>query len=149
MVAIKTVEQQDIQLIHKVRQGYVDKRTALADQIRGLLSESGVVIRQGINQVRKELPFILEDAENKLTPISRELFAEQYGELTKLDEKIKQQDQRITTLCTNNETAKRFLDVPGVGPMTASMIAADICEGESYASSRDLCSQLRRGTEAA
>ncbi len=51
MVAIKTVEQQDIQLIHKVRQNYVDKRTALVNQIRGLLSESGVVIRQGINQV--------------------------------------------------------------------------------------------------
>ena len=142
VVAVKTVEQQDIQLIHKIRQGYVDKRTALVNQIRGLLSESGVVIHQGINQVRKELPFILEDAENKLTPISRELFAEQYEELTKLDEKIKQQNQRITNLCANNETAKRFLNVPGVGPMTASMIAADIGEGKGYTSSRDYAASL-------
>ncbi len=142
VVAVKTVEQQDIQLIHKIRQGYVDKRTALVNQIRGLLSESGIVIHQGINQVRKELPFILEDAENKLSPISRELFAEQYEELTKLDEKIKQQDQRITRLCANNETAKRFLDVPGVGPMTASMVAADIGEGKGYISSRDYAASL-------
>ncbi|MBE0471204.1 MAG: hypothetical protein IBX55_17050 [Methyloprofundus sp.] len=53
---IKTAEQQDIQLIHKIRQGYVDKRIALGNQIRGLLSESGIVIHQGIHQVRKELP---------------------------------------------------------------------------------------------
>ncbi len=58
------------------------------------------------------------------------VFAEQYEELTKLDEKIKQQDQRITNLCTNVKR-QTLLDVPGVGPMTTSMIAADIGEGKA------------------
>ena len=52
VVAVKTIEQQDIQLVHKVRQGYVDQRTALVNQIRGLLSERGIVMHQGINQMR-------------------------------------------------------------------------------------------------
>ena len=75
VVAIKTVAQQDIQLIHRLRQELVDQRTALVNQIRGLLSERGIVINQGITQVRQQLPFILEDAENCLTALSRELFA--------------------------------------------------------------------------
>ena len=67
VVAIKTLEQQDIQLVHTVRQSLVDQRTALVNQIRGLLSERGIVIHQGIHQVRKLLPSILEDADNNLT----------------------------------------------------------------------------------
>lgn len=141
-VAIKTVDQQDVQLVHKIRQGYIAKRTALVNQVRGLLSESGIVVPQGINQLRKALPLILEDAENKLTPLSRELFAEQYEELTRLDDKIQEQDRRITRLCDNDTQAKRFLDIPGIGPMTASILAADIGTGKSYASSRDYAASL-------
>lgn len=49
VVAVKTIEQQDMQLVHKVRQGVVDQRTALVNQIRGLLNERGLVIPQGIH----------------------------------------------------------------------------------------------------
>lgn len=77
-VSIKTIEQQDIQLVHRIREGLVGKRTALVNQVRGLLSERGIVIPKGIKKVRVELPLILEDAENDLTDLSREMFAEQY-----------------------------------------------------------------------
>ncbi len=142
VVAIKTLEQQDMQLIHKVRQGLVDQRTALVNQLRGLLSERGMVIHQGINQVRKQLPLILEDAENALTPLSREIFAEYYEKLQQLDDAIKEQDQRIGRLCRENERSRRFLEVPGVGPMTASIVAADIGSGKGYHSSRDYAASL-------
>jgi len=66
VVAIKTMEQQDIQLIHNIRQGLVGNRTALVNQIRGMLSERGIIIPQGVNKVKERLPLILEDAENKL-----------------------------------------------------------------------------------
>ena len=58
-VTIKTIEQQDIQLIHKVRQGLVGKRTALVNQTRGLLSERGIIIPQSMTKVRQQLPLIL------------------------------------------------------------------------------------------
>lgn len=78
VVAIITVAHQDIQLIHSLRQELVNKRTVLANQTWGLLSERGIVINQGITQLRQRLPLILDDAENGLTALSRELFVEQY-----------------------------------------------------------------------
>lgn len=142
VVAVKTIEQQDIQLIHKVRQGYVDQRTAVVNQIRGLLSERGIVMHQGINQVRTQLPWILEDAENGLTALSREVFADHYEKLKHLDAEIKALDQRIHRLCQDNELSRRFLEVPGVGPITATIMAADIGHGKDYESGRDYAASL-------
>lgn len=143
VVAIKTVEQQDIQLIHAIRKELVDKRTALVNQTRGLLSERGIIINKGITQVRHQLPLILEDAENGLTVLSRELFAEQYEKIKALDDEIKAQDLRINRLCNANELSKRFLEVPGVGPLTATIVAADIgSTGKGYESSRDYAASL-------
>ena len=142
-VAIKTVAQQDIQLVHRIRKELVDKRTALVNQTRGLLSERGIIINQGITQVRQQLPLILEDAENGLTALSRELFAEQYEKLKALDDEIKAQDQRINRLCNANELSKRLLDVPGIGPLTATIVAADMGDtGKGYDSSRDYAASL-------
>jgi transposase len=143
VVAIKTVAQQDIQLVHSIRKELVDQRTALVNQTRGLLSERGIVINQGITQIREQLPLIVEDAENGLTDLSRELFAEQYEKIKTLDAEIKAQDQRINRLCNANDLSKRFLDVPGVGPLTATMVAADIGDGgKGYKSSRDYAASL-------
>ena len=142
VVTIKNIEQQDVQLIHKIRQGLVAKRTALVNQIRGLLSERGIIIPKSINKVREQLPLILEDAENDLTVLSREVFAEQYEKLTALDEEIKTQDRRISRLCNNNALSRRFLAVPGIGPMTASIAASDIGDGKGYQSSRDYAASL-------
>lgn len=142
VVRMKTQEQQDIQMLHNIRQELVDKRTALVNQLRGLLMERGIVIPKGINSVRKELPFILEDAENGLSHLSRELMLEQYQQLKTLDKAIKEQDQRIGRLCQQNPNSKRFLDVPGIGIITASLIAADIGDGKGYASSRDYAASL-------
>ncbi len=66
VVMIKTIEQQDIQLVHTIRNGLIGKRTALANQTRGLLSERGIIIPKSINQLRKQLPLILENAENNI-----------------------------------------------------------------------------------
>ncbi|MDP2098018.1 MAG: IS110 family transposase [Methylobacter sp.] len=143
VVAIKTVAQQDIQLVHSIRKELVDKRTALVNQTRGLLSERGIIINKGIAQVRQQLPLILEDAENGLTDLSRELFAEQYEKIKALDKEIKDQDLRINRLCNANELSKRFLDVPGVGPLTATIVAADMGDtGKGYESSRDYAASL-------
>jgi transposase len=141
-VTIKTIEQQDMQLLHNIRQELIETRTALVNQIRGLLSERGIVIPQGINQVRKALPLILEDAENNLTTLSRELFAELHEKLKVLDTQIKEHDARISRLCSQNERSNRFLEVPGVGPITATIVAADIGDGKGYASSRDYAASL-------
>ena len=77
-----------------------------------------------------------------LTTLSREVFSEQYTKLVVLDEEIKDQDKRIVQLCKNNDMAKRFLKVPGVGSMTASIVASDIGEGKDYERSCDYAASL-------
>lgn len=67
-VPLKTVESQDIQAIHRLRSRLIKERTALVNQIRGLLAERGIVIAQGITRLRKHLPVIVEDLNNTLTP---------------------------------------------------------------------------------
>jgi transposase len=78
----------------------------------------------------KQLPLILEDADNALTPLSRELFSEQYQRLAAMDENIKAQDQRISRLCEQHALSKRFREVPGIGPLTATIMALDIGDGK-------------------
>ncbi len=141
-VTIKTIEQQDIQLVHTIRNGLIGKRTALVNQTRGLLSERGIVIPRSINQLRKQLPLILEDAENSLTPLSREMFAEHYERLVVLDDEIKAQDQRISRLCQANELSQRFTEVRGVGALIATAILFDIGDGKGYARSSDYAASL-------
>jgi len=71
----KTPDQQDIQLLHRVRTRLVSRRTSLSNQLRGLLAEYGIVINEGINNVRKCTPTILEDVENGLSSTARAVFA--------------------------------------------------------------------------
>ena len=141
-IAIKTVEQQDIQLIHRLRQDAIKRRTAMANQMRGLLSERGIVINQGINQVRKQLPELLEDGDNVLTTISRVAFAEQYERLLEIDKEIQAHDKKIKQVCLANELSKRLMDVPGIGPMTATIVASDLGEGQHYESARHYAASL-------
>jgi transposase len=139
-VVVKNLEQQEMQMLHRLRQDLIYQRTALTNRIRGFLSELGLVITQGVNQVRKQLPLILADAKNGLPSLSSELFAEMYASLRKLDDDIKAQDRRINRLCQQNALSRRFLDVPGVGPITATIMASDI--GYGYAKSRDYAASL-------
>ncbi len=75
-VSIKSVAQQDVQSVHRVRQLLVKTRTALVNQARGLLAEYGVVVAQGVARLRRALPTILEDRENGLSGVLRELLGE-------------------------------------------------------------------------
>ena len=72
-VPIKEVAHQDVQALHRARQLLIKQRTALCNQVRGLLSEYGVVVAQGVRRLRTSLPSLLEDADNGLTFASREL----------------------------------------------------------------------------
>ena len=141
-VSIKNLAQQDMQMVHRLRQSTVEERTAVANQIRGFLSEWGIVLPEGINKLRKQLPDILEDAENALSVISRGLFAKQHEKLKELDKTITEYDKQINELCMANPLSTRFLAVPGIGPITATMVAADIGDGKGYAKGRDYAASL-------
>jgi transposase len=141
-VSIKEIEQQDIQSIHRMRSLTVDRRTALVNQIRGLLMEFGIDIPKGRRNISTALPFILEDAENGLSHLFREELAGLYRDLQYLDDRVLHYDQKIALLAQNNEQAKLLMTIPGVGPIIATALLATIGSIGSFQNGRQLAAWL-------
>jgi len=141
-VPIKSVEQQDVQNFHCQRERIKKERTALVNQVRGLLAEYGVVINKGIAAVRKDLPEILEEAENGLTVLARELFAELLEELRALDQQFKQCERRIHSMNQDNAICRRLDEILGIGPITASATYAAAGDGKNFVNGRHFSAWL-------
>ncbi len=141
-VSPKTIEQQDIQLVHRIRQRQVHHRTAVVNQIRGQLLEYGIAIPQGISQVRSRMASILEDGENELTPQARVLFHELRQELCELDARIAQADKRIKQLANEHPVCQRLIAIPGIGPMVATALISAIGNANSFKNGRELSAWL-------
>ncbi len=141
-VPAKSVAQQDIQSLHRIRSQAVARRTAQANQIRGLLLEYGITIPKGISCVRKQIPGILEDATNELTPIFRELLNEPYREMVHLDERVQQLEEKLAMICKSNEDCQRLLTIPGVGLLSATAMVAAIGDIRVFKNGRELAAWL-------
>jgi len=114
-VPIKSVEQQAVLAVHRLRQGLVEERTALINRLRGLLAEYGLIVGAGPDRLRKALPTILEDAANGIPGIAREAFADAGCQLAELDARVGEYDRRIAALARINEPAQRLMKMDGVG----------------------------------
>ena len=138
-VAAKSIEQQDIQAIHRVRSSVVGQRTAQGNQIRGLVAEYGLVAPQQLGSLRKAIPDWLEDAENKLTDRFRALLHSLWAELLRLDERIAELNREIEVIAETHPDARRLKQLCGVGPLIATALVARFADG----------SHFKRGREAA
>ena len=141
-VTIKTVAQQDIQAVHRIRSELIKQRTAKGNQIRGLLAEYGVVINKRIDVLRKALPSIIEDAENGLSADFRTLLEELRQDLIALDERVLVVTEKINVLAKADEDAQRLQQIPGIGPMTATAIISAIGDAKQFKCGRDLAAWL-------
>jgi transposase len=141
-VAIKTIAQQDIQAIHRIRSELVQQRTAKVNQIRGLLAEYGIVVGRRVDVLRNALPLLLEDAENGLTIDFRTLLEGLQQDLIKLDERVDDMDKKIKLLAHSNEEAKRLQQIPGIGPITATALVCAIGDGKQFKRGRDMAAWL-------
>ena len=141
-VPIKTQEQQDIQALHRLRERGVKERTALVNQIRGLLAEYGIVIRLGITAVRKALPEILEDGENGLTPRGRACFAQLRDELVQIDAQCARYEQQIVQVNQDYEVCRRLDEVIGIGPITATATYAAAGSAKEFRNGRHFSAWL-------
>jgi len=135
-VPVKSIEQQDVQNFHRQRERLKKERTALVNQIRGLLAEYGLVITKGIAAVRAALPLVLEDGDNDLTVLSRELFAALLEELRALDQRLDDCEQRIKTATQDNQICQRLDEVLGIGPIIASATYAAAGDGKEFTNGR-------------
>lgn len=141
-VPIKNADQQAVLSLHRARQGFVRSRTPQASQIRGLLGEFGIVFAPGIRFVTKKLPEIVEDAENRLPPISRALFNRLLNHFSELDQQVDQLEQQIKSWHREDAQSQRLQSIPGIGPITASALVASIGNANSFKNGRQLAAWL-------
>ena len=141
-VPIKTVEQQDIQLLHRVRSRLVSQRTALTNQIRGLLAEYGIVVNKGIASLRRRLPEILEEEQNELTEFGKEIFQELYDELCSLTKRIDKYEEKVKVLSKYDERCRILETIPGIGKLTSTAFVAAVGNAEVFAKGRQLSAWL-------
>ena len=137
-VPVKTAEQQAVLALHRARQGFVKARTAQANQIRGLLAEFGIVIPQGIGHIAKRLPQILEDGENDLPGMLRQLLERLRENLTDMDRQVGEMEQQIKLWHRDNEQSRDLEAIPGIGPITASAFVATVGDAKSFKNARQV-----------
>jgi transposase len=141
-VSVKQPEQQAMLAVHRARQGLVKARTAQANQIRGLLAEFGIVIPKGLGHVAKRLPEILEDGENGLPAMMRQLI-ERLGEhLKTLDRQVNEMQGQITLWHRENEQSRKLEEIAGFGPISASAFVATVGDPKGFKNARQVTAWL-------
>lgn len=138
----KTIEQQDIQSLHRARRRLVNHRTALVSQMRGILLDRGIAFGKSITRARRMIPEIIADAENDLTDLCREILDSLFAFLQELDARIRVFDRRIDRVFRENETCQRIAKIRGVGPKTATAIIAAVGDGRDFDNGRHMAAWL-------
>ncbi len=141
-VPIKTDDQLDLQSLHRVRERWVSGRTAVINQMRGLLLERGITIRKGRRHIEESLPGILEDADNKLSGALRVLLTQLRLEMQYLQKQVDECDKLILRIADELEDCRRMVAVPGIGPMTATATIAAIGNGSAFKKGRGFAAWL-------
>lgn len=141
-IETKTIEQQDIQSIHRVRERLVVGRTGLVNQIRGLLIEYGIIIPQGRHHVRKNLLDIIDVENCELSGLMKDSLKDLYEELSILDKKIYQYDKKIELLYQNNSACKFLGSIPGIGKLGATILASTLGTGAAFKNGRHFAAFL-------
>jgi len=141
-VPIKSEGQLDIQSLHRVRERWVKSRTALVNQIRGLLLERGITIRKGRRHAEAALPMLIEDAESNLSGPLRLLLTQLMSELRRLECQITEIDATISRGADEQEACKRLMAIPGIGPITATAIVSAVGNGAEFPKARSFSAWL-------
>ena len=141
-VAVKTLEQQDVQAVHRIRSGLIEQRTAKGNQIRGLVCEYGLVAPRELVQLRRAIPVWLEEADNGLSGRFRRLLHGLWCDLRILDERVAELDGEIALIAQTDPVVKRLQQLRGVGPIIATALVAAVGDGAQFANGRQMAAAL-------
>jgi transposase len=141
-VPIKSIEQQSVLSLHRVRQGFVKARTAQANQIRGLLGEFGLIIPKGIWHIAQRVPGLLEDASNELPLALRQLIDRLACHLKDLDRQVRELEREILAWHRSSDLSRKLEQIPGIGPLAATALVASIADARSFHNGRQVSAWL-------
>jgi len=137
-VPVKSVEQQAVLTLHRVRQGFIEERTALINRTRGLLAEFGIVLPNRAIEVRRGAAACAE----RLPELARRAVSDLIAHLLVLEERIGSYDRELESLARANEAATRLMSIPGVGPVTALAAVATVGHAHEFANGRQFAAWL-------
>ena len=139
-VPVKTVAQQDLQSLHRARDRIVASRTSLINHIRGLMAEYGLILPAGAKLFARRARACVEDA--ALTAAARETFETLLDELDAVETRIGKLDRRLESICQEDDTCRRLLSLPGVGPVVATALVASVGDASQFRSGRELAAWI-------
>jgi transposase len=139
---VRTSEQIDLQALHRIRDQLVSSRTRLINQMRAFCLEYGVAIGQGAGLFRRDLPDILADDGNDLTPAMRRMLGERFEDVGRLDRRIVAATREIEDLAARDHRARRLMTISGFGPLAATALLATVGDGRQFRRGRDLAAWL-------
>lgn len=141
-VTPKTIDQQSMQALHRLRESAIGDRTALSSQLRGLLAEFGIIFPKGTRHIREGLYGVLEDAENDLTHTLRAALAFKHTQFAQLDNLIKELDQLIDEASRMRQEIALLRTAPGYGRILSSAYYSVMGDGKAFAKGRDASASL-------
>lgn len=141
-VSPRSEEQQDIQNLHRIRERLVKNRTALSNEIRGLLLEYGITVPKGIGHVRKRIISLIEENGETKSSLWKETFLELYHEFSELDQRVEHYKKRLEAIAQSEERCKKLLKIPGVGVLTATAIIAAVGNPRDFNNARQFSAWL-------
>lgn len=138
----KSIAQQDMQMLHRIRSRLIANHTQVGNQIRGLLAEYGIIVPLHLSHLRKHLYALTTGPHPQLTAFAKELFAGLYEELCQLDDRIRAMEGRIQEAFRADEACQRIARIEGIGPVIATAIVAAIADGKAFCNGRQLSAWL-------
>lgn len=141
-VSVKSPEQQSVMSLHTARESFVHARTAQANQIRGLLIEFGHIVPQGIHHIYARVPEVIEDAGNELPGRFRLLMDRLLQNLKVLDRQVQELENEIVLWHRTSEVSRRLETIPGIGPITASALAASAGDPSNFKNARQFAAWI-------
>lgn len=131
-IPVKSVEQQSVLCVHRLREGLKEDRTACINRIRGLLAEFGLVLAQGSRELQAALSDVLEDASNELGTLARLTLQRAQAQWHELDAHLAWCDERIAAHGRDNPAVKTAATLLGIGPVTASAVVATVGDFKQF-----------------
>jgi len=141
-VRVKTIGQQDLQAIHRIRSALKSHRNAIANQIRGLVSEYGLVAPKQLTPLRKTIPIWLDDESNGLTLLFKELLRGIWEDFLTHEERLAQLTKQLTAIARNDPMTKRLQQIRGVGPLIATALVGTVGDARQYRKGRDMSAAI-------
>ncbi len=137
-VTVKTLTQQDIQTVYRIREREMKNRVALINQLRGLLSEYGFFFAKTPRALKKAIPELLEDGENQLTSIARAMVYRLFEQWERRDKEIKTLDKQLLDLVQQHSDYTLLMSIPGVGPIVSALIMASVTDPNQFKNGRQM-----------